>query len=353
LEITRGKIASAQKAIIYGPEGIGKSTFASQFPNPLVSDTEGSTKHLDVPRLPVPTSWQMLLDQAAWVKAHPDVCGTYIVDTADWAERLCIAHICAKAQKSGIEDFGYGKGFTYLEEEFGRYLNVLSDVISVGINVVLVAHAQMRKFEQPNEAGAYDRWEMKLQKKTAPLVKEWADLILFVNYKIFVVDVDGKNKAQGGKRVIYTTHHPCWDAKNRHDLPEEIPMDYAAIAHCIPSRSAVAPQQVAQPVTQPAPQQSAPEPIAQPEPQPMPDAPVQQQAALINDLEAEGVPKALADLMRASDVTLDEIHAAIVAKKYFPPNTPFRNYPKDFVEGALIGAWPQVLQVIEQNRVPF
>jgi hypothetical protein len=352
LEITRGKIASAQKAIIYGPEGIGKSTFASQFPNPLVSDTEGSTKHLDVPRLPVPTSWQMLLDQAAWVKAHPDVCGTYIVDTADWAERLCIAHICAKAQKSGIEDFGYGKGFTYLEEEFGRYLNVLSDVISVGINVVLVAHAQMRKFEQPNEAGAYDRWEMKLQKKTAPLVKEWADLILFVNYKIFVVDVDGKNKAQGGKRVIYTTHHPCWDAKNRHDLPDEIPMEYSAIAHCIPSKGAAAPPPKAEtpkpkpePKTEMKPKQQ--EPIQAPALAPAPVAPP------VDNLEAEGVPKALADLMREANVTLDEIHAVIVSKGYFPSNTPFRNYPQDFVDGVLIGAWPQVLEAIRNLVVPF
>ena len=48
MDITSGKIESAQKVIIYGPEGIGKSTFASKFPSPLFSDTEGSTKHMDV-----------------------------------------------------------------------------------------------------------------------------------------------------------------------------------------------------------------------------------------------------------------------------------------------------------------
>ena len=71
----------------------------------------------------------------------------------------------------GIEGFGYGKGYTYLAEEFGRLLNSLSDIIDVGIHVVLVAHAWMRKFEQPDEVGSYDRWELKLQKKTAPLIK--------------------------------------------------------------------------------------------------------------------------------------------------------------------------------------
>ncbi|WP_459997774.1 ATP-binding protein, partial [Paradesulfitobacterium aromaticivorans] len=205
MEITRGKIASAQKCVIFGPEGIGKSTFAAQFPNPVFIDTEGSTKHMDVARTPRPSSWAMLLEQVKYFKAHPQKCDSLIIDTADWAEQLCIIEICAKANKGGIEDFGYGKGYVYLAEEFGKLLNYLEELIELGINVVLTAHAQMRKFEQPDEMGAYDRWEMKLQKKTAPLVKEWADMVLFANYETYVVKTDDKkNKAQGGKRVINT-----------------------------------------------------------------------------------------------------------------------------------------------------
>ena len=119
-------------------------------------------------------------------------------------------------------------------------MNLLSDIIDQGVHVVLVAHAQMRKFEQPDEMGAYDRWEMKLEKKVYPLIKEWADIILFCNYKTIVVNVDGQgaakgtNKVQGGKRVMYTTHHPCWDAKNRHDLLPEIPLDWDEIKHIFP-----------------------------------------------------------------------------------------------------------------------
>ena len=54
MEITRGKIQTAQKIVLYGPEGIGKTTFASRFPEPLFIDTEGSTRQLDVARLPKP-----------------------------------------------------------------------------------------------------------------------------------------------------------------------------------------------------------------------------------------------------------------------------------------------------------
>ena len=158
MEITRGKIKKAKKIVVYGPEGIGKSTFASKFPDPVFIDTEGSTNSMDVARLPRPTSWTMILEEIDYIKKIPGVCRTLVIDTIDWAEQLCIEHICDKHQKNGIEDFGYGNGYVYVKEEFGRFLNRLSDLIDLGVNVVLTAHAQMRKFEQPDELGAYDRW---------------------------------------------------------------------------------------------------------------------------------------------------------------------------------------------------
>ena len=220
MEITRGIIRKAQKVLIYGPEGIGKTSFAARFPNPVFIDTEGGSASLDVARLPKPTSWAMLLEEVGYIKQNPALCKTLVIDTMDWAEALCVEAICAKYQKKGIEDFGYGNGYVYTKEELGRLLNSLQEIIDLGINVVLTAHAQMRKFEQPDELGAYDRWELKLGKKTssqtAPLVKEWADMVLFANYETIVVTTDSKkNKAQGSRRVMYTEHHACWDAKNR------------------------------------------------------------------------------------------------------------------------------------------
>ena len=75
----------------------------------------------------------------------------------------------------------------------------------------------------------------KTSSQISPILKEWADMILFVNYKTFSVATDDKgtkHKAQGGTRTMYTTHHPCWDAKNRHNLPDEMPFEYERIAHC-------------------------------------------------------------------------------------------------------------------------
>jgi GTPase SAR1 family protein len=236
MQITRGKIPSAIKTVIYGPEGIGKSTFASKFPDPLFIDTEGSTKQMDVARLPTPKTWTDILDEVKYVYQHPECCKTLVVDTADWAEMLCVEKIF---DGQGIESPGYGKGYQMLADAFRELLQELEKVIAAGIHVVLTAHAAMRKFEQPDEMGAYDRWEMKLQKKTAPIVKEWADMVLFCNYKTTVVNVDGqgatkgKNKVFGGERVIYTTHHNCWDAKNRFGLDDRIPMEFESISSVI------------------------------------------------------------------------------------------------------------------------
>jgi GTPase SAR1 family protein len=375
MEITRGIIKGAQKIVIYGPEGIGKSSLAAQFPNPVFIDVEDSTKHMDIARTPKPSSWAMLTSQIAFFKNNPQACDTLIIDTADWAEKLCISHVCSKCNKTGIEDFGYGKGYIYLVEEFGRFLNLLSELIELGINVVMTAHAQMRKFEQPDEMGAYDRYEFKLEKKTAPLVKEWADMVLFMNYKTFVVnsgnDGKGTNKVQGGKRVVYTTHHACWDAKNRHGLPEELtfnsPEDgWRQIAHCITTRDD---KSISEPAEQPlaleldeAPEASVIRPGARqtfedevskivtgiPDKK-TPDLP-KQEPTKQSPPALTGVPKPLADLMTENHVTMDEIQNVVAQRGYFPADTPFENYPKDFIDGCLIGAWPQVFKIICDNR---
>lgn len=374
MNIISGKIDSAKKVVIYGPEGIGKSTFAARFPKPLFIDTEGSTKNMDVSRFEKASSWAQLLEQIKYTKLNPDICKTLIVDTIDWAEQMCVQHICDKANKKGIEDFGYGNGYVYAKEEFGRFLNLLEEVVDNGINVVLTAHAQLRKFEQPDEMGAYDRWELKLGKKTSsqtsPLVKEWADMVLFANYKTMVYNVDGqgaakgKNKAQGGKRVMYTSHHPCWDAKNRDNLPDELPFDYAEIAHIIECKI-TAPHAVGAVKNTPAPE---PQPAVtyhqetkqetlnfqQPEPQEQPKA--QPQEAAQQDIPLT-IPKALRDLMLQNNVGVWDIQNVVCTRGYYPADTPIENYDPDFISGVLVGAWPQVYAMVkeirEKEEIPF
>lgn len=370
MQIIRGKIPCAKKTVIYGPEGIGKSTLASRFPDPVFIDTEGSTKDMDVARTPAPSSWQMLMEQVRYFISHPDEFKTLVIDTADWAEQLCVTDICSRFQKAGIEDFGYGKGYTYLQEEFGRLLNLLSELVEQkGVNVVLTAHAKMRKFEQPDELGSYDRWEMKLTKQVAPMVKEWADMVLFANYKTLVVNVDGqgaqkgKNKAQGGKRVMYTTHHCCWDAKNRYGLADEVPFEYGSIRHIIEQAQTAAPSTIekqearamATAKNQPSPQEQpvsngkdTKEPAKETETAPpADDGPMNPPGSSGVD---ERIPKKLRDLMVANRVDEWDIQAVVEARGYFPGDMPVRDYPKDFVDGCLVGAWDKVYGMIKEMK---
>lgn len=364
--ITSGVQDSPVKTVLYGPEGIGKSTFASHFPDPVFIDTEGGTKRLNVKRLPQPTSWAMLLDEVAEVRRGNIPCGTLVIDTADWAERLAIDAVCAKAKVDGLEGFGYGKGYTYLKEEFGKLLDALEEVLNTGHNVLVLAHASITKFEQPDAAGSYDRWTMKTTKQVEPLIREWCDMLLFVNYKTVVEKSssapNAKNKVTGGRRVMYTTHHPCWDAKNRFGLPDEMPFDYAGIAACIPgcnteSRAILGSPSgragTAQAVTERAIQPEA-DILPTPAPQPEPPAKTVPQALLVPDLIALGVPEKLAPLMSANNVTPEELQAVVGKRGYFPEDMPIRDYPADFVEGCLVAAWPQVLQMVLDGRdLPF
>ena len=374
MEIIRGKIPCAKKTVIYGPEGIGKSTFASKFPDPVFIDTEGSTRDMDVGRLPAPTSWNMLLEEVKYVIQNPSVCKTLVIDTADWAEQLCSVGICDKYQKTGIEDFGYGKGYVFLQEEFGRLLNLLSELAEQkGIHVVLTAHAKMRKFEQPDEMGAYDRWEMKLSKNVSPMVKEWADMVLFANYKTHVIKVDGKNKAQGGQRVMYTTHHSCWDAKNRYGLPDEVPFAYDAIAHILGTSDETQTEvRNTFPDTQNHPDASTAQPAAETA-QPVSDshAPVTEPRQMEmsfnqpkDDSNASGldprIPKNLRDLMAANQVCEWDIQNVVESRGYVPSGTPIWEYDTvnpGIVDGLLVASWDQVYAAIkemkEKQEIPF
>lgn len=302
MQITKGKIPSALKILIYGAEGIGKSTLASQFPDPVFIDTEGSTKQLDVARLPAPESWGDIISQVKYI-ANSDVCKTLVIDTADWAEMLCIKALCGS---KSIEDFGYGKGYVMLTERFQELLNELNHVIDAGIHVVFTAHAQMRKFEQPDEMGAYDRWELKMQKKTAPLIKEWVDMILFCNFKTYVVESNGKKKAQGGERVMYTTHHPCWDAKNRFGLPDMLPMSFDSIREVIGS-----------------------------------------------DIPKPQIPDKLRALMEADNVTEEDLQILATMKAWVDDSTiPIYKYQTALID-FIVANWDKVKEMAKAETIPF
>lgn len=231
LKIERGVKTSPVRCVIYGTEGIGKSTLAAQFPDPLVLDTEDGTGRIDCARVSCRNAMAL---EGAMLDLIGDSQGfkTVVIDSADWAERQILEHLLDKARKRSIEDFGFGKGYTMLAEACSRILGLADQLIARGVHVVFVAHATIKRTSPPDETDGYDRYELKLTRQTAPLFKEWADLLLFCNYKTRLVEgSDGRKKAQGGKaRLMYAERAAAYDAKNRYGLPAEMPMAIGELA---------------------------------------------------------------------------------------------------------------------------
>lgn len=370
LNITRGAVVKPQKVVLYGVEGIGKTTFAAQFPGALYIDTEGGSETYDVARLPSPQSWTALKDMVRSVAVERP-CQTLVLDTADWAEKLLCAELCAKHKWESMEALNFGKCWTYALEEFGRLLDELTDVRDAGMNVVVTAHAMVSKFEQPDETASYDRWTMKMYKKNAALLKEWADALLFCNYKTIVEMVGegfmAKGKARNAKRTLFCDHHAAWDAKNRWGLPADIPMDYAQIAPFIPVQQAPAPS-----AAQPAQAQA---PTAQPPAKPQPDpsaasataspAPVQtivygQDGSVVSDSHAAPLlPPFWApamQLMERDGVSIEEVQAFAVGQGHFSQDTPPENYDPAYIPGFIVPNWDAIAAKVREARdenVPF
>lgn len=233
--VTRGKQDRPVRAIVYGVEGVGKSTFAANAPSPIFLCSEDGTSHLDVARFPEPRTWPDALEAVRVLTHEEHSFKTLAIDSLDWLEPLCWAHVCQRAGKRDIEEFGYGKGYVAALEQWREFLARLNLLAKTRrMHVVMVAHAAIRRVDDP-QTGPFDRYRMKLHDKSADLLREWADAVLFARHEV-TTSTDKTGKARGrssGARLLHTQWTAAFDAKNRFDLPERLPLDWDAFARAI------------------------------------------------------------------------------------------------------------------------
>lgn len=232
--IHRGKAAKPDRILLYGTEGVGKSTFAASAPAPVFIASEDDIKHLDVESFPEPQSLADVMAAIKELRTEDHDRKTLVIDTIDWLEPAVFSEVIGRNKDwKNIEDPGYGKGYTIALDEWRK---VLADLDALraerGMEVILLAHAQASNFNNP--AGPdYTRYELAMNKRGAALLKQWADSVLFACYEEMVQKEKGalRHKAVGtGARVIHTEHRPAWDAKNRYGLPSVLPLSYADYA---------------------------------------------------------------------------------------------------------------------------
>jgi len=226
--VTRGRLLKPRRVLLYGPEGIGKSTFGAGAPGAVFLAPEDGTANIDVARFPEPSGWADVLAAVGALATDEHDYHTLVVDTLDWLEPMIHADLCARNKWADIEAPGYGKGYTAALDAWRILLARLDDLRTRrGMDIVLLAHSQVKGFKNP-EGDDFDRYELKLNGKAAGLVKEWCDAVLFANYETFAVK-DAAKRVRGistGARLVHTQRRAAFDAKNRYSLPEQIPLSW-------------------------------------------------------------------------------------------------------------------------------
>lgn len=238
-QIKRGDANLPLRFVVAGPEGVGKSTLASKTPNPLFVCAEDGLTGLDHIQRFAPANLDELNKLVDELITDPGDFKTLVVDTTDWLERLICQSVCKRDNKTDIEDYGYGKGYVVMEGELVKLLqkfDLLRQKSRMGI--MMLSHVHIRTFNDPR-GQSYERFEMKGHKRFTGILREWPDAALFCTYEVFQTKEKGssREKTIGGERVMHTTWSPAWDAKNRLNLPEVLPLDWDELAKAIKENS--------------------------------------------------------------------------------------------------------------------
>jgi hypothetical protein len=237
--IKRGPDLKPPRLFLYAVEGIGKTTFAANAPNPIFIQTEDGLAGLDVARFPMVEKIDDVRNAIGTLYEQEHDFETVVLDSADWLEQIVAKEI---ESTHDAKDLAYGKGALKQAEVWRELLDGFNALRNDrGMSVILIGHCQIKRFDSP-ETEPYDRYQPKLQERSGALVREWADAVLFANYRTVVKTTDvgfKKEVSRGittGERLLYTTEKPAYMAKNRYALPESLPLSWDALANAIAGR---------------------------------------------------------------------------------------------------------------------
>jgi hypothetical protein len=238
--VQRGRTPRPPRLLVYGTEGIGKSTFAAGAPKPVFIQTEDGLDEIACDKFPLATTYDEVVAALTELRSEPHEYETVVIDSLDWLERMIWDKVCQESGAKSIEkaDGGYAKGYTHALtywREVVEQLNTLRN--GRGMVVVLIAHAKVEKFEDP-ESSPYDRYSPRLHKHAAALISEWCDAVLFATRKVRTQTEDagfGRKRTiahalgkDGGERILRCVGGPSCIAKNRYGLTEDLPLSWAA-----------------------------------------------------------------------------------------------------------------------------
>ena len=232
------------RIVLYGTSGIGKSTFGASAPGPIFIPTEDGAAALAVPTFPLIRAWKnatgdALIDAFTFLATGDHAFQTAVLDSADWTENLLKEQVARDygidAYDTNAKQLAYGRGGRALEEYWRKICDsftYLRDQRNMGS--IIIAHSQVKRFDDP-QTEAYDRYILDLQKDSAAVLMEWADIVLFANTQTTVIEEKvgiGSSKKRGvgpAERFMYTQETPAFKAKCRWPVPPKLPLSYPVL----------------------------------------------------------------------------------------------------------------------------
>lgn len=231
--ITTG-ITKPPRMVIYGEHKIGKSTFASGFPNPIFIQTEDGLESLGVEAFEKCTNIVDVFKCLHYLVENDHQYKTLGLDSLDWTEKLIFEAICENEHVKHIGEIAYGGGYK-LAINYWRQLITLLDTLNSKkkMYIVLLAHSKVTKFEDP-ERENYDKYSLDLHDKAAKLIYEYVDIIGFATFKVATIE---KKEGFGttikakstGERVLNLAPRAAFEAGNRYSLPECLPLSFQSL----------------------------------------------------------------------------------------------------------------------------
>ena len=221
-------ISKPPRTLIYGEPGIGKSTFASMAPDAAFVCCEQGVNNIAVSRAQIDERDPQSFADVIAILDAPATYKTLVIDTVDALESMIHAHVCQLGNKTSLSQFDYGKGYDMSVDAMRMVLARLESINSRGVGIVLAAHSHVMPYRNP-EGQDFDYYDVKVHKKISGLLIEWCDNVLFARREQHALKEGEKVRGVStGNRVMHTQKSPAFVAKNRYDLPEKLPLSWAA-----------------------------------------------------------------------------------------------------------------------------
>ena len=210
--------------LLYGQPKVGKSTFASEYPDAIFLSTEPGLNSLSVYKVDV-RSWEEFGEAWAQLKKD-DRFRTIIIDTVDNLYDFCREYVLKTLGISHESEESYGKAYAMIKKEFHRAINAMANN---RFGLVLISHAAFE--EEKTRAGAIRKAYPNLPKKAREVVMAMVDLILYADTIEYVKEEGAEAEL---RRVIHTKGADTFEAGDRTGkLPELIPLDYKKFEKCL------------------------------------------------------------------------------------------------------------------------